>query len=73
MSISIAIVLVTVVGLLGAIILVLAAKFMSVYEDPRVGEVTECLPGANCGGCPVRRPQGLQLCLPGLGRLCEGL
>ena len=51
MSISIAIVLVTVVGLLGAIILVLAAKFMSVYEDPRVGEVTECLPGANCGGC----------------------
>ena len=141
MSISIAIVLVTVVGLLGAIILVLAAKFMSVYEDPRVGEVTECLPGANCGGCgfagcadyakavvegkapvnkcavggaacaaaigkvmgveagssdpvhavvncqgqtdvckpkyeyqgPVRRPQGLQLCLPGPGRLCEGL
>ena len=51
MSISIAIVLVTVVGQLGAIILVLAAKFMSVYEDPRVGEVTECLPGANCGGC----------------------
>ena len=51
MSISIAIVLVTVVGLLGAIILVLAAKFVSVYEDPRVGEVTECLPGANCGGC----------------------
>ena len=51
MSIGIAIVLVTVVGLLGAIILVLAAKFMSVYEDPRVGEVTECLPGANCGGC----------------------
>ena len=48
---AIAIILVTVVGLLGAIILVLAAKFMSVYEDPRVGQVNECLPGANCGGC----------------------
>ena len=51
MSIAIAIILVTVVGLVGAVILVLAAKFMSVYEDPRIGQVTECLPGANCGGC----------------------
>lgn len=51
MSIATAIILVTVIGLIGAVILVLAAKFMSVYEDPRVGEVTECLPGANCGGC----------------------
>lgn len=51
MSIGIAIILVTVIGLVGAVILVLAAKFMSVYEDPRVGQVNECLPGANCGGC----------------------
>lgn len=51
MSIATAIILVTVIGLIGAVILVLAAKFMSVYEDPRVGEVNEVLPGANCGGC----------------------
>lgn len=51
MSIGIAIALVTVIGLLGAGILVLAAKFMSVEEDPRVGQVLECLPGANCGAC----------------------
>ncbi len=51
MSIGMAIAIVTVIGLLGAIILVLAAKFMHVEEDPRIGQVTECLPGANCGAC----------------------
>ena len=24
---------------------------MAVYEDPRIAQVTECLAGANCGGC----------------------
>lgn len=51
MSIAMAIAIVTVVGLLGAIILVLAAKFMHVEEDPRIGQVNGCLPGANCGAC----------------------
>ena len=51
MSIAIAIAIVTVIGLLGAVILVLAAKFMHVEEDPRIGEVASCLPGANCGAC----------------------
>ncbi len=46
-----AVVLVSVVGLIGAVVLVLAAKFMAVYEDPRVAQCSECLPGANCGGC----------------------
>ena len=39
MTIAMAIILVTVVGLLGAVILVLAARFMAVEEDPRVGQV----------------------------------
>ena len=26
-------------------------KFMAVYEDPRIAQITECLAGANCGGC----------------------
>ncbi len=51
MSIAIAVALVTVLGLIGAGILVLAAKFMHVEEDPRVGQVQACLPGANCGAC----------------------
>ena len=51
MDIVFAVVLVTLVGALGAVILVVAAKFMAVEEDPRIGQVTECLAGANCGGC----------------------
>ncbi len=46
-----AIILVTLIGILGAVILVVAAKYMSVYEDPRIAEVTDVLAGANCGGC----------------------
>ena len=37
-------------GALG-IALSLAAKFMKVKEDPRIEEITENLPRANCGGC----------------------
>ena len=51
MDITLAIIVVAVLGVVGAIILVLAAKFFEVYEDPRIGEVTGALPGANCGGC----------------------
>ena len=51
MTIGIAIAVVTVIGFLGAVILVLAAKFMAVEEDPRIEEVQQCLPGANCGAC----------------------
>ena len=29
----------------------LRVKFCKVEEDPRIGQVLECLPGANCGGC----------------------
>ena len=51
MSIVLAVVLCTVVGALGAGILVAASKFMAGEEDPRIEEVTGCLAGANCGGC----------------------
>lgn len=39
------------VGMACGIALALAAKYLSVKEDPRIGDVTELLPGANCGGC----------------------
>ena len=46
-----AIVVLVVLGLVGGFILVLASKFMAVYEDPRIAQITDCLAGANCGGC----------------------
>ena len=49
--IVLAIVVLVVLGLAGGVILVLASKFMAVYEDPRIAQITECLAGANCGGC----------------------
>ena len=49
-SIAFAVIVLVVLGLAGGIILVLASKFMAVYEDPRIAQITECLAGANCGG-----------------------
>ena len=45
-------------GLLLALILVVANKKLFVYEDPRIDEVEELLPRANCGACgsPGCRP-----------------
>ena len=51
MNIVSAVILCTIVGAIGAVVLVLAAKFMAVEEDPRIEEVSACLAGANCGGC----------------------
>ena len=48
MSIVSAVVLCTLVGAVGAIILVAASKFMAVEEDPRIEEVAGCLAGAKC-------------------------
>lgn len=39
------------IGAAAAIILFFVAKRFKVYEDPRIDEVEEALPLANCGGC----------------------
>lgn len=39
------------IGLVSAAALAVAEKYLSVPQDPRIGKVTELLPGANCGGC----------------------
>ena len=39
------------IGLIAAIVLYICSKKFAVYEDPRIAQVTETLPGANCGGC----------------------
>ena len=38
-------------GILSAVILYFVAQKFKVEEDPRIDEVEEMLPGANCGGC----------------------
>lgn len=40
-----------VTGLLAALILYYVAQKFKVEEDPRIDQVVEVLPGANCGGC----------------------
>ena len=37
-------------GILG-VILAIASKVFAVHTDERIEKITECLPGANCGGC----------------------
>ena len=51
MSVVSAVVVVAITGLLGAVILVVAAKFMAVEVDERVSQIEEALPSANCGAC----------------------
>ena len=45
---------VLIIGLSGlgcGLLLAIAARFLHVFEDPRIEKVTGLLPGANCGGC----------------------
>lgn len=39
------------VGAISAVLLYFVSRKFHVEEDPRIGLVTEALPGANCGGC----------------------
>jgi electron transport complex protein RnfB len=38
-------------GAIAAVVLFFIAKKFKVYEDPRIDQVEEILPAANCGGC----------------------
>jgi electron transport complex protein RnfB len=39
------------IGLTAAVVLFLVAQKFKVYEDPRIDQVEDALPAANCGGC----------------------
>ena len=39
------------IALIAAAILYVVSKKFAVHEDPRIAQVIELLPGANCGGC----------------------
>lgn len=70
--------LVCIIGLVSAVVLTLAAKFMAVPVDETAVKIREVLPGANCGACGyagcddyasalAADPQGVaaNLCIPG--------
>ena len=40
-----------IIGLLAAVILYFVSQKFKVVEDPKIDEIEEVLPGANCGGC----------------------
>ncbi|MCR5823952.1 MAG: RnfABCDGE type electron transport complex subunit B [Lachnospiraceae bacterium] len=50
-GIVIAVIVVSVVGLVCGVVLALASHFMDVPVDERFSKARECLPGANCGAC----------------------
>ena len=45
------------------LLLAVASKYLAVKEDPRVGEVLNMLPGANCGGCGFPGCSGMAVSL----------
>jgi len=49
--ILIAVIVLGAIGLIAALVLYFTSKKFAVKEDPRIGQVNEVLPGANCGGC----------------------
>ncbi len=50
-TVILTVVILTVLGLVLALILFWVAKKFKVEEDPRIDEVEKVMPGANCGGC----------------------
>lgn len=61
--ILIAVIVLGSIALVSAVILYAVSKRFAVEEDPRIGQVTELLPGANCGGCGF----------PGCGGMADAL
>ena len=50
-SLAISVTFMAVLGLLLATVLAVANKRLFVYEDPRIDDVEDLLPSANCGSC----------------------
>lgn len=46
-----AVIVLGLIALIAAVVLYVVSKRFAVEEDPRIGQVQEMLPGANCGGC----------------------
>lgn len=79
-----AVIPVVIIGLICAVVLVVASIFMAVKEDERLPKVRECLPGANCGACGYAGCDGYakalveegvpaNLCIPGAAATAKAL
>ncbi|MDL2324837.1 RnfABCDGE type electron transport complex subunit B [Ruminococcaceae bacterium OttesenSCG-928-A16] len=84
MSVFLAVVIVTVLGLAGAIVLVVASHFMQVQTDERIELIQEVLPSVNCGACGfagcadyagavVESGAAVNLCIPGGASTAEAV
>ena len=51
MNIFYAVLVLGVLGCLFGAVLAVASSVFAVQNDPRLGEILDALPGANCGGC----------------------
>ena len=51
MPIIYAVAIVTAVGIVCAVMLAIASKIFEVKTNPKITQVRDCLPGANCGAC----------------------
>ena len=51
------------IALVAAVVLFVVSKKFAVKEDPRIGQVQEALPGANCGGCGFAGCSGMAAAL----------
>ncbi len=82
MSVTAAIIIVTLTGVCGAAILVVASQLMKVEVDERISLVQEALPGANCGACGfagcadyataiIESDAAITLCIPGGASVAE--
>lgn len=83
MEILYAILIVAGIGVLCAVLLVVASHFMSVPVDEKEQKVRECLPGANCGACGYTGCDGYakaladgsetrtNLCIPGSDKVAK--
>lgn len=83
-EIFIAILLITIIGLLCSIMLVLASHFMSVPVDEKEQKIRSVLPGANCGACGYTGCDGYakalskgnvktNLCVPGADKVAKDI
>ncbi len=61
-----------VIAIISALLLYFVSKKFEVYEDPRIGAVSEVLPQANCGGCGYPGCSGFAAACVGASSL-EGL
>ncbi len=66
-DVLIAVIVLFAIGIVAAVLLTVASVYFGVKEDERVGEITDALPGANCGAC------GFSGCEAYAKALCEGV